>query len=523
MTIDFKNIFKASRLIPVGFFLLACVVELLAIAKLNSGKFIYTLDDPYIHLALSENIARGHYGVNLQEFSAPSSSIIWPFLLAPFTAFSWFEYVPLILNIVFSILSITIVISAVETIFKRFSLEGRSLEIVKALIGVAFIFCTNLIALTFSGMEHVLQIMCTIAIISGLIHENESGNFPAFAIFALILAPLVRYENAALSGCVILFLLYRRHFKTAVLSAIIIAAFIIGFSLFLHSLDLGFIPTSITIKSRTGWQTNKIVAVLKTILENVTERQGAVLLALLALLLKPAFSRSKIQFPALIGVVAIAFHVIFGNCMYGRYTNYITAAALLIILYSYVEFFRDFFLKTHVLLKSGIIAISTIFIGANFIADAALSPLASNNIYEQQHQMGRFVREYYRRPVAVNDLGLVSFKNDTYVLDLWGLASKSAFEMRAKEMRGGDPGDWMNDFSQRENVKFAMIYEPWFHKIPQNWHKVAQLHLSKMKLTPAYETVDFYSLDVAKTPELVQKLNAFKTTLPPGVRLNIIE
>lgn len=63
-----------------AFFGLTILVEIIQILKLNQGRFIYTLDDAYIHLALAENIMQGHYGVNLGEFSALSSSILWPFL-----------------------------------------------------------------------------------------------------------------------------------------------------------------------------------------------------------------------------------------------------------------------------------------------------------------------------------------------------------------------------------------------------------------------------------------------------------
>ena len=47
----------------------------------SDGSFIYTLDDPYIHLALAKNIRLGNYGINLDELSSPSPSILWPFLL----------------------------------------------------------------------------------------------------------------------------------------------------------------------------------------------------------------------------------------------------------------------------------------------------------------------------------------------------------------------------------------------------------------------------------------------------------
>ena len=76
-------------------FLLMLVAEIAAIVLLNHGHFAYVIDDPYIHLALSERIAHGHYGLNPDETVAPSSSILWPFLLAPFAWFEWHALVPL--------------------------------------------------------------------------------------------------------------------------------------------------------------------------------------------------------------------------------------------------------------------------------------------------------------------------------------------------------------------------------------------------------------------------------------------
>ena len=69
---------------PALFFLLGgLIVQTLLILHLRGGHFSYTLDDAYIHLALAENLAGGHYGVNLGEYSAASSSILWPLLLIP--------------------------------------------------------------------------------------------------------------------------------------------------------------------------------------------------------------------------------------------------------------------------------------------------------------------------------------------------------------------------------------------------------------------------------------------------------
>ena len=80
-----RNI-KIPLLIGIGFLLIIVLLEFLDIMRLNNGLLVYTLDDPYIHLSLAQQILKGHYGINAGEFSAPSSTILWPFILAPFAS-----------------------------------------------------------------------------------------------------------------------------------------------------------------------------------------------------------------------------------------------------------------------------------------------------------------------------------------------------------------------------------------------------------------------------------------------------
>ena len=69
---------------------LPIITIILFIFYFNNQKVVtYTLDDPYIHLTVGKNILFGNYGINLKEFSSPSSSILFPFLLAPFSIFSF--------------------------------------------------------------------------------------------------------------------------------------------------------------------------------------------------------------------------------------------------------------------------------------------------------------------------------------------------------------------------------------------------------------------------------------------------
>jgi hypothetical protein len=59
------------------------VLFMVAILVANEGHFAYTLDAPYTHLTLAEQIRHGTYGLNAGEPAAPSSTILFPLLLVP--------------------------------------------------------------------------------------------------------------------------------------------------------------------------------------------------------------------------------------------------------------------------------------------------------------------------------------------------------------------------------------------------------------------------------------------------------
>ncbi|MEL6611591.1 MAG: hypothetical protein AAFQ53_05825, partial [Bacteroidota bacterium] len=68
---------------PAPFFFLGLTAWAYAtVLTVTDGDFVYPLDDPYIHLAVAENLTQGHYGLNLAEPSSPASSVVWPGLLA---------------------------------------------------------------------------------------------------------------------------------------------------------------------------------------------------------------------------------------------------------------------------------------------------------------------------------------------------------------------------------------------------------------------------------------------------------
>ena len=63
----------------IGVILLSLILSIL---RLNKGVFIYSMDDLYIELALSDQIRHGNYGMYPGTPAAPGSSILYPLLLA---------------------------------------------------------------------------------------------------------------------------------------------------------------------------------------------------------------------------------------------------------------------------------------------------------------------------------------------------------------------------------------------------------------------------------------------------------
>jgi hypothetical protein len=50
-------------------------ILLITTLVMTRGHFSYYLDDAYIHLALAQQIAHGHYGLNASEPSSPSQAL----------------------------------------------------------------------------------------------------------------------------------------------------------------------------------------------------------------------------------------------------------------------------------------------------------------------------------------------------------------------------------------------------------------------------------------------------------------
>jgi hypothetical protein len=146
-------------------------------------------------------------------------------------------------------------------------------------------------------------------------------------------------------------------------------------------------------------------------------------------------------------------------------------------------------------------------------------PRASKNIYEQQYQMGLFIKRYYQgSTIALNDIGAVNFLADVHCLDLWGLANYEVTQlMHRHEYRTRD----ILRVSRQAGAKVAMVYDTWYATeiggLPRDWVWVGQWTLPD-NVVAGGDTVSIYAVDESETVPLMQKLQDFSPLLPKGVK-----
>jgi len=506
--------------------LLGCLAALVAASIYAAdGRLMYSLDDPYIHLAVAENILRGTYGVNVGEVAAPSSSIAWPFLMAGLLAVGLGEWAPLVVDAACAALTMWMVAGAFwQRVFGEREFDRRTIGAVG--FSLLLILAVNGPALPMTGMEHSLHVLCSVATVLGLHRcatRSDASAAPVAA--ALVMNALVRYEGIALSGAAAaaLFLLGRR--RAAVVAALLLVGCLTTFSFFLASHGLSPLPSSVLAKSASsaalmhGDLQNVLQEIVRAIPRGANLRSPAAL-ALGGVLLTYAVwtqrrARTWLPIVAMPTIAAVVAHLIVGRYgWFGRYEVYVFAALLVTALLAGASGVRGKVAKAAVLIAAAGCALVPV-VNAAYVT--VRTPAAARNIFEQQYQMHRFVTEFFPRPIAVNDLGWVSFRNDRYVLDLYGLGSETVRSLRAA---GRLDAEAIRTLAANDEITYAMVYDRWFpQRVPATWRRMATLHTSVV--STAFGEVTFYAIADAERAAMCDSLTRFRRTLPAGARLTI--
>jgi hypothetical protein len=511
---DFANRTHTLLQIATGgcWYLLLCVVGYVRVQRATGGHFVFTLDDPYIHMALSEGIARGHYGINTVEASSPSSSVLWPYLLALFARVHAQPMVVFGINVVAGLLA-ALLLGAMVARWPRVGTTRD--ELVRRLISiVGLVFVGNLVGLTFLGMEHTLQVLLTLEVAWGLVSVLREEQVPAWCLAAAVAGPMVRYENLGLSLALAIALWGqgRRRASEGVMAVSL--APLVCFSLFLRHLGLAWLPTSVIGKEGmssgldVGQRLRELVGMFVQRTPTTAEHW---LLMVLALTLAGLAWNEPVEarrFALWGATIAAGAHLLFGRFGWGhRYEVYIVVFCVVVVLQVMHERPR-MLLGWYVL---GLAACSVLYVQS--FMDI---PANAKSVYLQQYQMHRFVTEFYSGNVAVGDLGLVSYRRrpGTYVLDLGGLAS---IEVQRQKDRSAA---WLDELARRHDVGLVMMYPDLFKDVPADWSRVGEICNVTPPSALGGACVDYFATSAASTMALRSEFAAFAKTLPDGVRVS---
>ena len=379
----------------------------------------------------------------------------------------------------------------------------------------ALLLTSNLIGLTFLGMEHGLQVFLAISVAVGLCRVLGGQPFPNWCVVAAALAPSIRYEGLActLAAGIVLFAEGRK--RLALVMALFAIAPMLALARFLHGQGLPMLPVSVLVKGKAAAEhTNALLTLLRFAASGTFHAVTAPErwpLVLLCLILGSATLReeARIRRSALAGATAaVGLHLLFGRFGWlHRYEIYAIIFGALIVLRLLAEDPPQ---------RLGWFAMGLLALAVPYASAIPAAVLSSEDVYDQQFQMHRFATDFYKGNVAVNDLGLVSYRlgPGRYVLDLGGLASLETAREAHKNAA------WLQGTARRHHVGLVMIY-PGLLAIPPTWIKLGTVCNLRPPVAIGGPCVDYYASDPADLPALSTSFATFAKTLPAGTAATI--
>ncbi len=518
----------------------AALVYFLLILGQTGGRFIYNLDDAYIHLAIARHIVRdGIYGVTPFEFSSSSSSILWPLLLAgAFRIFGLCEILPF----VFALAAAAVLIAV---LYQEWMWRGdRPVWALGMLI--VWMLVLPFGPILFNGMETMLQVLTAVAFAAAAARHLAAEKPGRLVILCVLagLASAVRYEGCFLAAVVGLLLIFRRRWRAAAAVAVSSALPVFGYGMYSLGQGWFFLPNSLLSKygSLGGFDPAALLDMAARPFATVTDIGGphlpvwqslaVILLVMLAWRARTAPPRTVWDnrlLPAVIFLGAAVLHSLGITAeWFFRYQAYLNALGIWAIGCAGLPEVDWSVLRRRLAVPIALIGTAA-FVSVPVLHLAAegiwKTPVASRNIWQQQYQMGLFLNEYYpQAAVAANDIGAIDYLADLHLVDLFGLASREVLQAKLG-------GEWQTNLAgaldrltSAEGARIAVLYDNWFGydpasgkaSVPAGWVRVADWTIPG-NVVCGGATVTWYALKPGEAGPLRSALEAFALKLPAGV------
>jgi hypothetical protein len=507
--------------------LAACLALLLAVfglwqasLHLTGNRLIYPLDDAYIHMAVARNLAEhGVWGVTPYGFSSSTSSLLWPLLLSGGEVLvGKAEGLPLLLSLLGALLCLAVASWALA--------EGRAG--VRLLWLLSVVFLTPLPTLVVTGMEHSLHI-CATLLFATLLYRILDGRRPASGLAlagAAAVATSLRYESLFLVAAAGLMLAVHRQHRLV---------FMVGAAALVAPLAYAFVsvarswyplPNSVLLKGASfdpATPGGMVELLGGRSLRMLAQAPHVLVLVLLVLgLLAFAPGRPAQRALQIIFVLTALLHMQFADTgwLY-RYEAYLVALGLVTLGLSLPLGNRPAQARPPIAtaargLLIAIVAYPLLARGAHALLE---TPRASKNIFDQQYQMGLFLRRFYPgAAVVANDIGAISYLADVRLLDLYGLASMDVARARRS---GGLGRETLARLAAAHRAQVILVYRSWFSNVlPPDWLEAGSWRVPE-QVVVAHRVVSFYALDRAGQDRLLQSLRAFQSEMPGDVEVRL--
>jgi hypothetical protein len=524
--------FRMERAWPLvavaGIFAAVFSLTLLFIYSYNDGRFVYVLDDAYIHMAVAKHMAQnGVWGITRGAFTSLSSSPLWTLLLASvFRLAGPGELLPLAMNGIAALA----VLGWFHVLMLRIGLPSAQ----RFFLLLAFLFLTPLTSAVFTGQEHVLHVGLALwlawAAARALAPAAGEGT-PAILAVCLpaFLATSARYESAFLVAAAALLFFIKREYRNGTLTALAGALPIFIYGAVSAAFGWSWLPTSILLKGNTpDWHSPaKIAASLgyagyRQLLSTphlLFPVLGALLLLIFATVRASLF-RSRAAVLAALFTLTTLLHLQYARTgWFYRYEAYLVGLGVL-TLAAGLPGLRASWRPLSAVPKA-LAAVLCVAAGLPLAVrgyGALVSvPAASRNIYEQQIQTATFLHLYYDgQSVAANDIGAINFFADLRCLDLWGLASR---DVAALKLHGRYTTDAIASLARSAGARIAVVYDPWFLSyggLPVSWIKAGTWRI-RDNIVCGVDTLSFYALSPEEAESLKTHLREFAPHLPARV------
>jgi hypothetical protein len=518
-----------------GFSLLVCLgilyvivgASLLMAIRSTGWHITYALDDPYIHLSIARNLVEnGTWGINPGHFAGASSSPLWTLLIAGGQKLLGpVDWLPLALNLI--LVGATAV--AIWLLLRRF-MADKLAACATLLIALA----APLPMLAAGGMEHVLQIMLVVAFaavaMKMILPSDSSRNAGTVALAAVCAALIVstRFEGLFFVAAACLILLFKKRLLPALVVGLAAWAPVALYAAFSMHHGGSWLPNSVLIKGNAPPHSLHALLLypLHWIRALTAAPLGALLIGDLLLLAalrgdaRPHASAARV----LLGLFLLTAPLHGQFAMVGWFSRY---EAYLIVLGSIAgcaAFAVVWSSARRAALRPAMIAVALFFAlapAARAVVSLRRVPIASGNIYRQQVQMARLAK-LHGTPVAVGDIGAVSWFGGNYVVDLGGLADREVFQAHRT---GSFNSMVMQQVCDEHGVQMVIIFDDWFTRfggVPKSWKKVATWTIPR-NVASAGATVSIYAVDEAAADLLKRQVAEFsRASLPAEVKVELL-